>query len=171
MEITLSGTDSVSTELAQIYKRHVKTVYRVCFTYMKNAADTEDAVSDTFVKMLRAFNSRRRFDSAEHEKAWLIRAAINVCKDNLKSRRHSNVSLELLEESVPAPECENHDDVLQAVLALPEKYKTVVYLYYYEGYNSAEIAAFLKKPKSTVRNHLHEAREVLRKELAEEELP
>jgi RNA polymerase sigma-70 factor (ECF subfamily) len=168
MEITLSGTDSGTSELAEIYKRHVKTVYRVCYTYMKNGPDTEDAVADTFVKLIA---NRRgmaaRFDSVEHEKAWLIRAAINVCKDELK---HWRRGVEPLTDAIPALDSNGDErgDVLQAVLALPERYKSVVYLYYYEGYDSAEIAAFLKKPKSTIRNHLHEARAVLRERLGED---
>ena len=60
------------------------------------------------------------------------------------------------------------DDILGAVMALPDKYKTVIYLYYYEGYNSAEIADILRKPKSTVRNYLHEARVILKERLGEE---
>jgi RNA polymerase sigma-70 factor (ECF subfamily) len=182
-EITLLCTDSVreepqeqvllvptadNTELAEMYKRHVKTVYRVCFTYMKNETDTEDAVADTFVKMLA---SRKQFDNAEHEKAWLIRAAINVCKDNLKHWWRKRESLSDHSEALGAADgggkAEILETVLETVLALPEKYKSVVYLYYYEGYNSAEIAAFLKKPQSTVRNHLHEARKQLKERLGD----
>jgi RNA polymerase sigma-70 factor (ECF subfamily) len=162
MEITLSGTDNA---LAQIYQRHVKTVYRVCYTYLKNAHDTEDAVADTFVKLI---STRRQFADAQHEKAWLIRAAINVCKDELKSSRRSFANNEPLTPEIPAPEPET-GEVLEAVLALPEKYKSVVFMYYYEGYDSAEIAAMLKKPKSTIRNHLHEARKLLRERLGDYE--
>ena len=64
-------------EIAEIYKRQMKTVYRVCFAYMKSPSDTEDAVQDTFYKMIK---SRVAFESEEHEKAWLIRTATNVCK-------------------------------------------------------------------------------------------
>ncbi|MBO5987690.1 MAG: RNA polymerase sigma factor, partial [Lachnospiraceae bacterium] len=57
-------------EITEIYERHMKTVYRVCFAYMKNAAETEDAVQETFFRLIR---KDPRFESAEHEKAWLIR--------------------------------------------------------------------------------------------------
>ncbi|MCL2002514.1 MAG: RNA polymerase sigma factor [Oscillospiraceae bacterium] len=148
-------------ELADIYGRHKATVYRVCFAYMKNTADTEDAVQETFFRLIK---SGPAFGSEEHEKAWLIRTASNLCKNVLRSwwRRRENLDdHQNLRGSGPA----ETDEVLSAVMGLPEPYKTAVYLYYYEGYDSAEISKILGKPKSTVRNHLHEARGVLRKKL------
>lgn len=148
-------------EIAEIYSRQVKTVYRVCFAYMKNVADTEDAVSDTFMKMIR---SGAGFVSEEHEKAWLIRTASNVCKDMLKSWWRKREKLEDFEQRQGSGPVEV-DETLQAVMALPEKYKTVVYLYYYEGYTSVEISKILLKPQSTIRNYLCEARNILRERL------
>ena len=153
-------SNSISQE---IYQRHVDTVFRVCFTYMKNVADTEDVTADTFVKLLKA---NPTFKSEEHEKAWLIRTATNVCKDALKHwwRKREDIadySEVLSTRDAPFEE----DEVTQAVLDLPEKYKGVVYLYYYEGYNAAQIAKALRKPHSTIRNYLHEARELLRAKL------
>ena len=78
-------------EIAEIYERHVKTVYRICFSYLKTHADTEDAVSDSFVRLIR---SEKTFKDTEHEKAWLIRVAINVCKDSLKHWRRKQENLE-----------------------------------------------------------------------------
>ena len=148
-------------EIAELYQRHSKTVYRVCFAYMKNPADTEDAVQDTFVRLIGAGAA---FESEEHEKAWLIRTASNVCKNVLRSWWRRGESLEdhenLCGEGIP-----DADDVLGAVLGLPDKYKTAVYLYYYEGYDSVEISQILGRPQSTIRNYLHEARGVLRSKL------
>lgn len=150
-------------EIAEIYERHSKTVYRVCFAYMKNPMDTEDAVQETFVRLI---TKSPRLESEEHEKAWLIRTAANICKDELKHwwRKHENIDdhLDLQAEDMPKT-----DDVFQAVMQLPDKYKTVIYLYYYEGYDSVEIAKILKKPKSTIRNHLREARNLLKERLGE----
>lgn len=150
-------------EIAEIYERHSKTVYRVCFAYMKNPMDTEDAVQETFIRLI---TKKPRLESEEHEKAWLIRTAANICKDELKHwwRKHENIDdhLDLQAEDMPQT-----DDVFQAVMQLPDKYKTVIYLYYYEGYDSVEIAKILKKPKSTIRNHLHEARNLLKERLGE----
>lgn len=161
MSKSLLRTDK---EIAEIYKRHSKTVYRVCFAYMKSPADTEDAVQDTFFQLIK---SGPAFESEEHEKAWLIRTATNICKNVLRHwwRRHENI-----EDFYNLPSSENieTDDVFQVVMELPEKYKTVVYLYYYEGYTSVEIAGILKKPQSTIRNYLHEARAILKERLGDD---
>ncbi len=87
MSNSLLRTDK---EIAEIYIRHSKTVYPVCFAYMKNAADTEDAVQDTFFQLIR---SGPAFDNEEHEKAWLIRTASNICKNALRHwwRRPENI--------------------------------------------------------------------------------
>ena len=148
-------------EIAEIYERHKITLYRVCFAYMKNHADTEDALQETFYRLIR---KGPPFKSEEHEKAWLIRTATNLCKNSLRHWWRKRRSLEDYE----APQTNGNveiSDTLSAVMELPEKYKTVVYLYYYEGYNSAEIARTLGKPGSTIRNYLHEARQALREKL------
>lgn len=148
-------------EIAEIYERNKKTVYRVCFAYMKNTADTEDVVQDTFFQLIKTGTA---FESEGHEKAWLIRTATNICKNVL---RHWWRKRENLEDYNNLRENENIeiDNVFNVVMGLPDKYKTVVYLYYYEGYDSVEISKILNKPQSTIRNHLHEARSVLREKL------
>ena len=153
-----------NNEIADIYQRHVKTVYGVCFAYMKNPDDTEDAVSETFVKMIK---SAPTFESVEHEKAWLIRTATNVCKDFLKHWWQKRKNLDDYSNSLQTDgELEAEvDGVMEAILNLPENYKTVIYLYYYEGYNSVEISNILQKPQSTIRDHLSKARNVLRQTL------
>lgn len=70
-------------------------------------------------------------------------------------------------DGLPDAERTDESDVLEAVLALPDRYKTAVWLYYYEGYTGAEIAKLLNKPQSTVRNHLHEARAILKERLGD----
>jgi RNA polymerase sigma-70 factor (ECF subfamily) len=148
----------------EIYKRHVQTVYRVCFTYMKNAADAEDLTSETFIRLLK---SQPSFTSEEHEKAWLIRTAINACKDNLKHWWRRREDLHDQSGILQRDDTYETDDVIQAVLALPKKYKAVVYLYYYEGYKGEEIAKMLGKPHPTIRNYLREARKLLRERLGD----
>lgn len=148
-------------DIAALYERHVNTVYRVCFAYMKNHADTEDMVQAAFVKLI---NRKISFESEEHEKAWLIRTASNICIDSLRSPWRRRESLEdhtwRTGEEMP-----DTDEVFQAVMDLPHKYKSVVYMHYYEGYTSVEIARMLKKPPSTIRNYLHEARKLLKTRL------
>lgn len=161
MSDSLLRTDK---EIAEMYIRHGRTVYRVCYAFMKNPADTEDAVQDTFFQLIK---SGPAFESEEHEKAWLIRTASNICKNALRHwwRRRENIEDF---HDLPGSEGIETDEVLQTVIDLPDKYKAVVYLYYYEGYSSVEIAEILKKPQSTVRNCLRDARAILKERLGDE---
>ncbi len=145
-------------EIEKIYNRQFDTVYRVCFSFMKNAEDAEDMVQETFLKLI---SCRKQFESEEHEKAWLIVTASNTCKDELKrwKRRMENIRL-LFQEENAVPKEENK--VLEWVMALPVKYKQVIYLYYYEGYRTAEIASMLHCSESTVRNQLLRGRRILK---------
>lgn len=150
-----------SNDFEQTYQRHVDTVFRVCYIYMKdNKMDLEDAVQDTFIKLI---NANKRFESFEHEKAWLIVTATNTCKNYLKSKWKKDVVLSNEIENIYIELEDNY--VIHSVLELPKKYKTLIYLYYYEGYKSNEIAKILNKNPSTVRSMLYRARGVLRDEL------
>jgi len=149
-------------ELSEMYKRHVDTVYRVCYMYMKNGPDTEDMVQNTFIRLMR---DKTVFLNAEHEKAWLIRTAGNLCKDSLKNWwRQKTVGIDDAAE-VEVEQKFNTDSHLEKVMALPPKYKTAVYLYYYEGYSTTEIAKMLKKNQSTIRGYLHQGRKLLKMEM------
>ena len=151
-------------EFEAFYERHWKYVYRLCFTYMRSEADAEDCAEDVFVKVLTGAFS---FTDAEHERKWLTVTASNLCKDRLKSCARKNV-ISLDDEGAPepaAPTPEDHSEVLEAVLALPPTLKDVVWLYYYEGWATDEIAGLLGRPSSTVRNQLRDARTQLKKSL------
>jgi len=159
------GEDSSSQSFEEAYDRHFQMVYRVCFSYMRNTADTEDVVADVFEKLLKY---GKDFKDSEHEKAWLLRTAINRCKDYLKHwwRNRADISdYENLEAKNHFPE----NDLTGIILSLPDRYKDVIYLYYYEGYSTSEVAKLLGKPHSTVRNHLSEARVLLKGVLENEE--
>lgn len=147
-------------EFVEIYNRHVNTVYRVCFSFMKNAADTEDMVQETFLKLI---SCQKKFTSEEHEKAWLIVTVSNTCRDELRrfKRRMEYISACLKQENVGRTET---DDISELILSLPAKYKEIVYLYYYEGYQTSEIAKMLHCPASTVRNQLSRARKLLKRD-------
>ncbi|MDD3693348.1 MAG: sigma-70 family RNA polymerase sigma factor [Oscillospiraceae bacterium] len=148
-------------ELSQIYNRHVKTVYKVCFMFMKNRHDTEDMVQNTFIRLMR---DKTCFESEQHEKAWLIRTAANLCKDHFRGWWSKTIGMDnVAEVAVDTPS--NIDETLNIVLSLPPKYKTVVYLYYYEGYSTVEIAKMLKQNESTVRSRLYTARKLLKIEM------
>ncbi|MCB5389735.1 MULTISPECIES: RNA polymerase sigma factor [Eggerthella] len=140
-----------------MFNRHAATVYRLCYSFLGSAADAEDATQSVFMKLIAR---PRRFNDAEHEKAWLIVCAQNHCRDVLKSAHRTRQAV--LPEDIADERRAQRDETLDAVLALPEKYKTCVYLFYYEGYRTAEIAALTGVPASTVRSHLSEARALLK---------
>lgn len=149
-------------EAARAIERYGDMVRRLCLVHLKNPADTEDIFQNVFLKYVL---SPVVFESPEHEKAWLIRVTINACKDLVKSFfRSRTVPLEELLDQ-PAPLSEEHREVLEAVLALPRKYRDAVYLHYYEGYTAAEIGKLLGKNTNTVYTLLTRAREQLRKTL------
>ena len=141
---------------------YADTVRRICMVHLKNYSDTEDIFQTVFLKyVLRT----APFDSPEHEKAWIIRITINACKDFLKNVfRSRTVPLDQLIEK-PSEAGADHSELIEAVLSLPEKYKDVIYLYYYEGYSAAEISCILKKKVNTVYTLLTRARQILKNEL------
>ena len=149
-------------EAARAIGQYGDMVRRLCLVHLKNPADTEDIFQNVFLKYVL---SPVVFESPEHEKAWLIRVTINACRDLVKSFfRSRTVPLEELLDQ-PAPLLEEHREVLEAVLALPPKYRDAVYLHYYEGYTAAEIGKLLGKNTNTVYTLLTRAREQLRKTL------
>ena len=153
-------------EAVQAVERYADTVRRVCALHLKNHADTEDIFQTVFLKYVL---STTVFESPDHEKAWFIRVTINACRDLLKSFfRSRTVSLDALPE-LPADMPPDHREVLEAVLSLPEKYRDVVYLHYYEGYTAPEIGTILHKNPNTVYTLLTRARDELRKMLGGED--
>ena len=138
--------------------RYADLVRRVCMIHLKNHADTEDIFQTVFLKYV---TGTTEFESEEHEKAWFIRVTINACKDLLRSFfRSRTVSLDdLLEQPDQVPE--DHREVLEAVLALPDKYRDVVYLHYYEGYTAPEIGRILRKNPNTIYTWLARAKKQL----------
>ena len=151
-------------EITEIYNRQVDTVYRVCYSFMKSGADAEDMVQETFLRLM---SSGQTFENERHERAWLIVTASNLCKDNLKKWWRRMESIGDYVERLAAPE-KPENGLAEAIRRLPAKYKDVVYLYYYEGYTTAEIASLLGYPQATVRSHLSRARMRLSALLKEE---
>lgn len=144
-----------------MFRRHVKSVYRLCYSYLRSAPDAEDATQATFMKLV---DKPRTFKDHEHEKAWLLACAANVCKDELKSARRKRAG-EMPADVADSQAHTESSNVLDAVLALPEQYKDCVYLHYYEGYKTDEIASMTNTPPSTIRNRLSEARKLLKASL------
>lgn len=153
------------TELTRAIEQYADTVRRICLVHLKNQADTEDIFQNVFLKY--ALRSAP-FEGPEHEKAWIIRVTVNACKDLLRSFFHSRTVP--LEEAIQqaAPATTEQREVLLAVLALPEKYRNVIYLHYYEGYSAPEIGALLGKKPNTVYTLLTRGRQMLKTALGGE---
>ena len=146
-------------EIEEVVTVYANMLFRLCFTMLCNSADAEDAVSDTFVKWM---TKAPPFRSEEHRKAWLIRVATNICHDMRRfHKRHQSVSLDEVRNY-----CHQEPDytILTAVLSLPAKYKTVLYLFYIEGYRTEEIAGLLSISCSAVRKRLQYGRDILKLE-------
>ena len=150
------------TEANRAVSLYADTVRRICFMHLKNHSDIEDVFQDVFLKYILYEHC---FENDEHEKAWIIRVTINRCKDLLKSffrrRVHSleDINIE------PFYIQEDSDAVLQAVLQLPDNYKNVVYLFYYEGYSAVEIAKMMGRKENTIYTWLARAKANLKTEL------
>ena len=143
------------TEQAErLVNAYADAILRLSYTYLKNTHDAQDVCQTVFVKLLA---EPRRFDSVEHERAYILRMASNACKDLLKSPwRKRTCGLDTALE-VPAPEA-GDGSVLAAVNELPAGYRAVIYLFYYEGYQAAEIGKILGVPTATVHTRLARGR-------------
>ncbi len=148
-------------KVQELYENYFDTIYRICFLYMKNETDSCDMVQETFLKLMQA---QVQFESEEKAKAWLIITASNLCKSSLrKVWRKKRVIYD--ENMYPEQAAKEQTQVLELVKSLDGKYGIPVYLYYYEGYQTGEIAKMLGSNPSTIQTRLAKARKLLRMEL------
>lgn len=133
------------------------TLFRLCLITLGNSHDAEDAVQETFIKYLQ---KAPEFKNTEHEKAWLITVATNKCKDILRFKsKHQQINIDDINEFSN----DSHDSgIIEALMTLPEKFKTVLILYYVEGYSTEEIARIIKRTKSAVKMRLQKGRSLLK---------
>ena len=148
-----------------LVKKYIDTVFRVALSYTKHASDAEDIVQNVFLALLR---EKKPFESEAHIRAWLIRVAVNESKKWLRSPWRRHVSYEEYAAAMPDTTAESRE-ILRAVMELPRKYRMPIYLYYFEGYSTAEIGEILKMPKGTVCTNLSRGREMLKLQLMEDE--
>ena len=144
-----------------IHKFH-GTVYRLAYSYLKNPDDAEDVVQETF---LRLYLSNTEFETDENIKAWLIRVAINLSKDMLKSSWFRGRTE--LDKDIPAKE-KNEDTISEIIEKLKPEYRVVIFLFYYEGYSVREIAEMNEISVSAATTRLSRARKKLKKLLLKE---
>lgn len=130
-------------------------IYRICLVSLRNHADAEDATQEVFLKY---FTRAPDFDSEEREKSWLITVAVNQCKNMVRSHRLVPTDPELLHPPDNSPKT---NDVFDALMQLPEKYRIVLTLRYVHGYKTDEIAGIIKKPSSTVKMRISKGKKLL----------
>lgn len=145
-----------SNRLETVIRTYENTLYRAALAILGDPQEAEDVVQDTF---LRLWEKAPIFESPAHERAWLLKVAVNGCKSRLRApwRRRTAPLL----DSYPAADPEEQA-VLEVIQSLPPKDRTVLHLYYYEGYQTAEIAAMTGWREGTVRSRLARARDRLR---------
>ncbi len=141
-------------------EKHADMVRRVCFMYLHNQTDVEDIFQDVFIRLLKRGEP---FENEEHEKAWLIRVAINASKDCLKTFWKKQIELkDIIEVPFQRPK---EAQVIQHVLSLSKKYRDVIYLHYYEGYTVLQMADILGKKENTIYSLLKRAKHLLKEEM------
>ena len=145
-------------QFVRAVRTHTDTVYRVALNCLKNPHNAEDITQEVFLRLYRA---ARPPEGEEHTKAWLIRVALNECRRALASPWSKILPLE---DSVIMPRFSDDDkrETYEAVMALPAKYAVAVYLHYYEGYSTAEMAKMLGISVSAVCSRLERGRKKLK---------
>lgn len=156
---------NVHDELESIYRRHYLTVYRLalakCGGKRENAGDV---FGEVFYQLLKYLNKGKSFNDINHEKAWLIRVTLNCSKVIFRTYSGGNSS-ELTEEQFYAMRDNDTSEVYEAVMALPEKYRIVIHLFYYEDYSIKEIAHIIGIKENTVKSQLSRARKMLKSDI------
>lgn len=151
-------------DMERLVAQYGGAMLRMCCAYLGDAHLADDAVQDAFIKIYRSWRS---FDSPAAEKAWVMRVAVNVCKDYLRSAWRRRVSLVDEYPEIPGePDRPREDNVLlEEIMALKPRYRQVILLHYYQQFSVGEIARILSAPQSTISVRLRRARAILQQRL------
>lgn len=156
--------------LTEWVTRYSDSLLRMCFIQLKDHALAEDALQETLIKAWRAM-PRYEQEPIQHDRAWLSRIALNVCRDLQRSRwmRHVDAS-KAIEALPPAQLAVLPEDrsLLLDVMALPEKYRQVILLYHYQRLTMRDVAQVLDVDVSTIHARLKKAEALLKRQLTEE---
>ena len=150
------------------YDQYYKLVYRTAYQYLFSAEAAEDALQEAFVKLL---THKKSFNEEEHEKAWLLRVTVNICKNMLKSKanHHSELNESLRESGTDFEEISDAKiDMENELKNLTPVQRTAVFLFYFEDYSTKEISKILKMNENTVKSHLRRGRERLKNGISKE---
>lgn len=149
----------------ELFEKYQDNLYIIAFNVCKSAEDAKDVVQDTFIQY---YLAKKEFDDEQHIRAWLIRVAINKAKNvNNTFWRRNKISLEDYMETLEF-ETPESEELFETVMRLPEKYRIVIHLFYYEEYTVREIAGILKLSESNVKVRLSRGRSLLKEKLQEE---
>jgi RNA polymerase sigma-70 factor (ECF subfamily) len=147
-------------EFSEKYQMYGKMLYRLAIVLLGNKEDAEEAMQEAFIKLL---NKSPVFEDIEQEKRWLVRITTNICKDMFRSVwRKRVVKMDDIDFLYDKPD---DVDLLESILRLPQKYKIVILLYYFENYSVKEIARIIRANESAVKMRLHRGRNLLKIEL------
>lgn len=147
--------------LTNVIQKYSDMVYRLALTRCCNNENAEDIFQEVFLKLS---EKHPKFNDENHEKAWIIRVTINMTKNFNKSSWNRNV-VELDENIVGNNDTSAINNVFDEVMKLQQEYRTVIYLFYYEGYKVKEISKMMKKSEGTIKTWLYRAREELKNKL------
>lgn len=146
-----------SKNIFKVIDKHSDMIYKICFVYLKNKFDAEDAFQELVIKIM---EKAPHFLNDDHEKAWIIKVSCNHCKNIIrlgKIKKHL-----MFIDDIACDQISFEDSTLENIMKLPLHYRKVLYLYYYEGYATKEIGALLNKRDATIRTWLKRAREKLK---------
>jgi RNA polymerase sigma-70 factor (ECF subfamily) len=150
-----------TADFAEKYELYSNMVYKICLVRLGSKENAEDAMQNVFIKL---YSKAPSFNNQNEEKAWLIRVAVNACKDFQKSFWQKNtIGLDEISE-ISDGGIKDRQKLID-IFNLPPKYRTVLQLYYYEGYSEKEIARILKIAEKSVAMQLYRARKKLKKEM------
>lgn len=158
-----NGTDFNMT-VEEAIEEYSTDIFRMAYARTNNKSDAEDITQEVFLKY---FKETKPFHDKNHVKAWLLRVAINTSKNLTGSAWHRK-NASMVEADAVYIQLMEKSDVYYAVMKLPEKYRMVIHLYYYEGYSIKEISHLLSTKESTVKSWMRRARGRLKKMLEEE---
>lgn len=152
-------------EFEQAFRRNNKRLYLIALSFTANHQDSEDVIQNVFMKL---WKTDTDFESDEHTDKWLTAVTVNESKNLLKSAFRKKQALFAEYAATYSFECEQSEDLFNAVMSLPKKLRTVIHLYYYEDMSINEIAVILKVKQSAVKTRLHRARVQLKNKLGDD---
>lgn len=161
------GKENTESFYEEVIRRNSETVYRLAFSLVRTRSDADDIYQEVFLRYVRR---KPVFDSSEHEKAWFMRVTVNCCKNYWKSpwvQRRNAFESDALEKEVSREAKEEDQILIETVKQLPEKYRVVIHLFYYEELSIEEIGKITGSKPATVRTRLTRARRILKNLLKE----